>query len=80
MSGTCPVCPSEIVGPHSADLPNGAGLDRFTGPLVHADRWIINHWNGEKDHACAECVPNGPMVEPGFRCAPHAAYVRIAAR
>jgi len=25
------------------------------------------------DHACAECVPDGPMVVAGFVCVPHAA-------
>src|SRR5512137_695391 len=30
------------------------------------------------DHACAECVPGGPIVVPGFRCREHAARAALA--
>jgi hypothetical protein len=33
-----------------------------------------------KDHACAECVPGGEIVVPGFRCAVHLALSIVAAR
>jgi uncharacterized protein YgbK (DUF1537 family) len=51
--------------------------------LRHAHRWIIraaeDRERREKpfpvifDHACAECIPHGGLVKPGFRCAVHEA-------
>jgi hypothetical protein len=47
-------------------------------------RWITRHaadfpdWI-RRDHACAECVPGGEMVQPGFRCAMHTAAAIDAA-
>jgi hypothetical protein len=43
-------------------------------------RWIARQHENDKpfpwnvyDHACAECIPGGPLVSPGFRCAVHVA-------
>lgn len=32
----------------------------------------------QPDHACAECVPDGEILIPGFRCARHAALLIAA--
>jgi len=54
--------------------------------LADADDWIVsrtpytetlNRW---VDHACAQCVPGGPIVRPDFTCVYHAAKARIEAR
>jgi hypothetical protein len=54
-----------------------------TEALGLANRWILQRaeererdakpWPVVWDHACAECIPGGPLVTPGFRCAVHAA-------
>ena len=47
--------------------------------LAAADRWILRHDSGVYrviDHACAKCVPDGPIVMQGFECAWHAATRR----
>lgn len=48
--------------------------------LSLADRWIIDRspYVNAIDHACAECVPGGPLVSDTFRCAVHAAKLRAA--
>jgi hypothetical protein len=57
--------------------------------LALADRWVLNRADEEVrraapfpviwDHACAECIPGGPLLTPGFRCAIHAARSRALA-
>jgi DNA repair exonuclease SbcCD ATPase subunit len=47
-------------------------------------RWITRHVDDfpdwiHRDHACAECVSDGEMVQPGFRCAVHTAAAIDAA-
>lgn len=35
-------------------------------------KWVINKCvNLTRDHACSECVPNGPIVVDGFLCTYH---------
>lgn len=41
----------------------------------HALTYWVDHL---PDHACAECVPGGPIVDPGFRCREHAARAALA--
>lgn len=55
-----------------------AEIDGLRAALERADRWIIARYSHEKDHACAECVPGGPIVVPGFQCVFHEAVARAA--
>ena len=42
--------------------------------------WIVARGASvDKDHACAECVPDGPLIVEGFRCVYHAARVALDA-
>jgi hypothetical protein len=51
--------------------------------LAQAQRWIRDAAETRErdakpfpvvfDHACAECIPHGEIVKPGFRCAVHEA-------
>lgn len=37
-------------------------------------RWIVDHEQyvtGASDHACARCIPGGPIVSASFTCARH---------
>jgi hypothetical protein len=45
-------------------------------------RWIVDHQRyvtGARDHACGQCIPDGPLVDPSFVCARHIAIVVHAA-
>ena len=35
--------------------------------------WMMRVGQRWPDHACGECVPNGPLVDPRFQCAWHRA-------
>lgn len=60
--------------------PEAWGWKDLQAALARADRWIDEYGfeMPAKDHACAECVPNGPIVVPGFQCVPHEAMARRA--
>lgn len=55
-----------------------AGLQYVVGLY---QRWILSHakYVNSCDHACAECVPGGPIVSKTFVCAVHTARARYAA-
>jgi hypothetical protein len=45
-------------------------------------RWIVDHRRyvtGARDHACGQCIPGGPIVDPSFVCAQHVAIAVQAA-
>lgn len=56
-------------------------IERLAEALKRADGWIQRHAH-ERDHACAECVPDGAqaplIVVPDFRCVFHEAVARAA--
>jgi hypothetical protein len=49
------------------------------GYVVVRPEWIIHNHTGRNDHACAECVPHGDMIVPGFKCYYHEAKAMIQA-
>ena len=54
----------------------GALVDLVTWLLIEREtlaRWIGYCRELRPDYACAECVPSGPIVIPGFRCGYHVA-------
>jgi hypothetical protein len=59
--------------PPTHDTPEAVGLRML--------RWIVRAANldaaGSIDHACAECIPGGSIVVPGFRCVPHEARAAL---
>jgi hypothetical protein len=56
----------------SATPPSTEGLDE-------AYRWIVRKDDERhvSDNACAECVPEGPILIDGFRCVPHKARAHL---
>ena len=56
---------------------NGTSDSRMLA--LHMAQWIVSHPSGMKDHACARCVPCGPILRPGFMCAQHVAEGLLAA-
>ena len=70
-----------------------ARVAKLEAALRNANRWIARtSWDagigvdcyGQERHvpriwdlACAECIPDGPMVVAGFRCAVHAARASL---
>lgn len=45
--------------------------------LALADRWIIRHYRGDRDHGCRGCVGDNVMIpSKPFTCAYHAALAR----
>lgn len=48
--------------------------DMLRGDVELLSRWIADHAKyvtGARDHACARCTPNGPLVSKTFVCARH---------
>lgn len=52
--------------------------DRLSDRLDDAYRFILQHADKMTvtDHACAQCVPRGEIVVPGFVCVRHLAEAR----
>lgn len=42
-------------------------------------KWILHSKDRTLDHACAECIPDGALVVPGFRCGYHTALHTLSA-
>jgi hypothetical protein len=49
-------------------------LEEASSQLGCLSRWIVSRDHGPADHACARCVPDGPIVIAGFVCARHLAH------
>lgn len=66
---------------HAAELVEALdGLFVEYDILVNAgSKYALTYWVDRlPDHACAECIPGGPIVKPGFRCREHAARAALA--
>ncbi|MGC8213265.1 hypothetical protein [Ralstonia pseudosolanacearum] len=64
--------------------PSPAGASGITGraranATLTMAKWILHSQNRSLDHACAECVPQGALVVPGFRCGYHTALHTLSA-
>jgi len=57
-----------------------ARLDRVLKQLSQVDSYLLRNTKRAPDHACKQCVPNGPIVDPDFTCAFHAAEARAAGK
>lgn len=56
-----------------------AGKATCEQKLVEDLEWAISKVNNELfDHACAQCIPNGPMTGDGFVCRYHRIINAIA--
>ncbi|MDC6180061.1 hypothetical protein [Ralstonia solanacearum] len=58
--------------PNPANARDAHGRARATATLTMA-KWNLHGKDRTLDHACAECVPDGALVVPGFRCGYHTA-------
>ncbi|MGI4891851.1 MAG: hypothetical protein ACRYGJ_22515, partial [Janthinobacterium lividum] len=54
------------------------GRARANATLTMA-KWILLSRDRTLDHACVECVPDGALVVPGFRCGYHSALNAVTA-
>lgn len=59
------------------------GKSQAAARPLHVEAWareIVLHddQHHDTDHACAECIPDGESVVPGFRCVPHEARAYLA--
>lgn len=62
-----------------AGVEEGKRLAGFDARLSGWAAWIVSAPTASvKDHACVECVPDGPMVVPGFQCVPHEARAALS--
>lgn len=58
-------------------------LERWKESKAEVERlrgWLLSHHPDRPplwDHACAECVPGGPIVKPGFVCVWHEARAAL---
>lgn len=86
-AGRCPECESALLPAQIADALNVATAD-LAAAQAEAGRLldILDGWRKhlgfglhlQPDHACAECVPGGPIVIAGFQCAKHATLAALA--
>ena len=81
MSGI-PICPTCEEAPRTfrGDLRVATLVEvlrqnaRLREDLDLLSRWIVDHGcyvTGALDHACARCIPGGPLVSKTFICARH---------
>ena len=57
---------------------NCTEVKRLRDALEFYAKYIVRRYDGKKDHACIECVPDGTAIIDGFKCAYHRAQALTA--
>jgi len=62
-------------------IPEQEAKDGRAGPYIKVRaEWFRQHRPELPDHACAECVPNSELIQPGFKCYYHESIAALSAK